>query len=150
MLTAPTRTLIAAFAAAVALSATADSVPAASSPWITKANATCRAWEHKANVAFGPNPSTATPAAVYKLLLKARPIETGELHALKAIPGARPAGANKAFHLVALDIQELDTAITAYRAGRQTTLLRAVAVWQSDRRAGLAFRAIGAKDCEPD
>jgi hypothetical protein len=128
--------------------AVAGTSVAAGSPWVAKANATCRVWTAKAKSEFGPNPSApSTPAGMFKFMLKARPIEAGELRDLKSIRLQRPAGANNALRFVALDIEEIDTGIAAYRAGNHAKFLRDVGFWQSDHRASHAFKAIGANAC---
>jgi hypothetical protein len=80
-------------------------------------------------------------------MLKVRPIEAGELRALRAIRAPRPVGAAKALALVSIDISELDAGIAAYRDGNRAKFLRDAEIWQSDRRASRAFAAIGAKSC---
>ena len=84
---------------------------------------------------------------MFKFMLKARPIEVGELRALKAIRAPRPAGAVRAFTLVSLDISELDAGVAAYRDGNHAKFVHDVGVWQSDHRASRAFAALGAKSC---
>src|SRR5439155_15087437 len=64
--------------------------------------------------------------------------------ALEQIALPRPAGAARALRLARLDIRELDAGIAAYRAGKSQAFIRDVGVWQSDRRASRAFRALGA------
>jgi hypothetical protein len=116
--------------------------------WVVKANATCRAWQQKSVATFGANPKEpSTVAAMYTFMLKARPIEVGELHALQAIRLARPPGATTALSYVVSDIAALDAAIAAYRAGNQARFLERTIAWQTDRRASRAFKAIGATSC---
>jgi hypothetical protein len=122
---------------------------ASGSTWIVKANATCRVWSQKAVAALGANPTQpSTPAGMFKFMLQARPIETGELRALRAIRAPRPVGATKALGFVSIDISELNAGIAAYRAGKRATFVHDVIIWQSDHRASRAFAAIGAKACE--
>ena len=122
---------------------------AAGSIWIAKANATCRVWNQKAVAALGSHPTQpSTAAGMFKFMVKAQPLETGELRALRAIRAPRPVGATKALGFVSIDISELNAGIAAYRAGNRTKFLQDVNVWQSDHRASRAFAAIGAKACE--
>ena len=98
---------------------------------------------------FGANPKEpSTASGLYAFMLKARPIEVGELHALQAIRLPRPSGATHALSFVAADIAELDEAVAAYRAGNRARFLERSFAWQTDRRASGAFKAIGATACE--
>jgi hypothetical protein len=127
---------------------TAAASGATRSTWVAKANATCRLWKEKAAAVFGSNPTQpSTPAGMFRFMLKVRPIEAGELRALRAIRAPRPVGAAKALALVSIDISELDAGIAAYRDGNRAKFLRDAEIWQSDRRASRAFAAIGAKSC---
>jgi hypothetical protein len=120
----------------------------ATSAWVVKANATCRSWQQRSVATFGANPKEPTTAAgLYRFMLKARPIEVGELRALEAIRSTRPPGATKALSFAAADVAELDAAIAAYRAGKSARFLERAFAWQTDRRASRAFKAIGAKTC---
>jgi len=126
----------------------AASADAAASPWAVKANAVCKVWQQKAAAEFGPNPAEpSTPAAMYRFMQKARPIEAGELNGLKAIRLPRPAGAARALTFAAADLAELDQGLAAYRAGNQTKFLERVIAWQTDHRATRAFKALGAPAC---
>jgi hypothetical protein len=142
------RTAVAATFALMLVLPVAAGASARNSTWVAKANATCRLWKQKAAEAVGSNPAQpSTPAGMFKFMLKVRPIEAGELRALRAIRLPRPAGAAKALAFGATDLSELDAGIAAYRAGQRAKFLHDVDVWQSDRRASRAFAAIGAKSC---
>ena len=122
---------------------------AATSPWAERADAICRVWQTKAAAALGANTQQpSTPKGMYEFMLKARPFEAGELHALKTITVRRPAAATRALAFASSDLREVDAAIAAYRARRQALFLRDANVWQSDRRASRAFAALGARACE--
>jgi hypothetical protein len=121
---------------------------AATSPWIAKANATCTLWHKKAVTRLGAHPKQPTTlTGVYRFVLKAQPIEAGELHALQAIPGQRPPGAAKALSYASLDVKEIDAAIADWRAGDKQAFAHDVDVWQSDHRASRAFVKLGATAC---
>ena len=135
------RGAVAALAVASLLAAVAAF--AATSPWVTKANATCRVWDKKATAALG-SAQANTDAQTYVLLRKSLPLERGLLAALEAIKEKRPPGASRAFALARLDIAEVRAAIAAYRT---SSFHRKTAVWASDRRADRAFVAIGARNC---
>ena len=118
------------------------------SVWVAKANAVCKVWQKKAAAAVGATPQRpATLKGMFAFMLKARPIEAGEVHALEAITSPRPAGAAKALSLAAADVREIDAGIAAYRAGKRTAFIHDVDVWQSDRRTSRAFAALGAQAC---
>lgn len=126
----------------------ASTAAAGTSGWVVKANATCRIWQKKSVATFGANPKEpSTASEMYTFMLKARPIEVGELHALQAIRLVRPHGATQALAYGAADIAELDEAIAAYRAGNRTRFLERTFAWQTDRRASRALKAIGATAC---
>jgi hypothetical protein len=132
---------------ALALALAAASV-AAPSPWAVKANATCKAWQHRSAALLGAHPTLPkTPTATYRLMQKARPIQLGELEALTAIRLPRPAAATRALTLAAADIAELDDGLAAYRAGNQAKFLERAFAWLTDTRAERAFKALGAPAC---
>ena len=118
---------------------------AAISPWVTKGNAVCAAWHKKGEAILTSQPRTA--ARWYAFMVKARPIEVGMLHGLRAIPLTRPAGAGHALALAAADIHELDVALAAYRSGDKAAFTADAGAWIADQRASKAFAAIGAKNC---
>jgi hypothetical protein len=126
----------------------AGSAFAATSSWVKEANSVCLVWQKKAAASLGANPKQPTTLkGMYEFMVKARPIESGELHALEAMPQARPAGALHAFALAREDIKEIDAGIAAYRAGRQAAFIHDADVWQSDSRTSKAFTALGATTC---
>jgi hypothetical protein len=126
----------------------ASAAVAGSSAWVVKANATCQVWQQKFVATFGANPKEpSTASGMYKFMLKARPIEVGELHALQGIRLARPAEATKALSSTVANITVLDAAIAAHRAGNQARFLERAFAWQTDTRASRAFKAIGATAC---
>jgi len=121
---------------------------AATSPWTTKANAVCDTWHKKGEAALGAHPAQPKTAAQwYVFMQRVRPIEAGMLHALQAIPLARPAGAARALSLAAADVREIDVALAAYRAGHTATFTSDAGAWITDQRASKAFAALGAKSC---
>jgi hypothetical protein len=126
----------------------ASTAAAGTSRWVVIADATCRIWQQKSVAIFGANPKEpSTAAGLHTFMLKARPIEVGELHALQAIRLVRPRRATQALSYVAADVAELDEAIAAYREGNRTRFLERSFAWQTDRRASRAFTAIGATAC---
>jgi hypothetical protein len=140
--------VIAAGVGAVSAVMVASTAAAGTSAWVVKANATCRTWQGKSVAMFGANPKEpSTASGLYMFMLKARPIEVGELHGLQAIRLPRPRGATQALSYVAGDIAELDEAVAAYRAGDRTRFLERSFAWQTDRRAIRAFKMIGATGC---
>jgi hypothetical protein len=134
----------------VACGAVAVAIPAlaATSPWVKKADVVCSLWDKKATAALGANPKPPTTArGEFNFVVKARALESGQLHALEAIPPPRPAGVPHAFALARADIKELDAGLAAYRAGKLSTFAHDVDVWQSDHRTSQAFIDLGAIAC---
>jgi hypothetical protein len=121
---------------------------AAPSPWAVKANATCKTWRQKSAAVLGAHPTMPkTPAATYRFMQKARPIQVGELKALSAIRLPRPAAGTRALTYAAADIAELDAGLAAYRAGNQAKFLERAFASLTDTRAQRAFKALGAPAC---
>jgi hypothetical protein len=131
-----------------AASASPATVVSGSTLWTKHADAVCVAWQKKVAAAFGAHPQQpSTAKGIYEFMVKARPIEAGELNALRRIHDPRPSGAAKALALAAADLRELDAGIAAYRAGDPALFLHDVNVWQSDHRTHRAFLAVGARAC---
>jgi hypothetical protein len=134
----------------VACGALTLAVPAlaATSPWVKKADVVCGIWDKKAVAALGANPKPPTTAkGEFNFVVKARALESGQLHALEAIPPPRPAGVPHAFALARADIKEIDAGLAAYRAGKEAAFAHDVNVWQSDHRTSQAFINLGAIAC---
>lgn len=137
--------LAAVLAACAALASVASS---ATSPWATKANAVCVAWDKKARAIFGASPKQpTTPKQMFAFLLKGRKVEKGILADLRRIDLPRPPGAARALSLAAADIRELNTVIGLYGAVSDAEFTRDFLAWENDNRAGRAFAAIGARRC---
>jgi hypothetical protein len=118
------------------------------STWVAQANAVCKVWQQKAAAALGANPKRPTTLkGMFAFMLKALPIESGELHALAAITAPRPAGAARALSLGSMDVLEIEAGIVAYRSGKRGEFVHDVTVWQSDHRTSRAFAALGAPAC---
>jgi hypothetical protein len=135
-----------ALAAALLLLVPAGAASAATSPWVTRANAVCRSWAPRERAAFAGITAPKTRQDAHRFLLVSRPLEAGLLRDLQAIALARPPGAVKALAAAATDLRELDAAEAAY-GGATKTFATLFTRWVNDERATKAFDAIGAHDC---
>jgi hypothetical protein len=128
----------------------AASAGTATSAWVVRANSTCRAMKRKYKpetawiAKIGQHPTRAQMRRMLNILLSA---ERDLYQTLKAIPGRRPTGADRALAFAAIDIEELARAIAAFDRGNMRQFLRLWKVWSNDDRANRLFRAIGATDC---
>jgi len=132
---------------ALAVSAVIPSVAGAASTtpstWTTQANKVCVVWLAKANKEFG---HPVKPSQLYSFAVKAKTLESQELGILQQIPGRSAAGTN-ALAAVGVDIAEVGSAITAYKAGNMATFVSILKKYLSDNRAKVAFAAAGASKC---
>jgi hypothetical protein len=132
---------------ALAVSAVIPSVAGAArstpSSWTTQANKVCVVWLAKANKEFG---HPVKPSQLYGFAVKAKTLESQELAVLQQIPGRNAAGTH-ALAAVGVDIAEVGSAITAYKAGNTDSFITILKKYLNDNRAKAAFTAAGAGKC---
>jgi hypothetical protein len=131
-------------ALACAIVATAaPAAPVGSSTWASDANQVCVVWLAKAKKEFG-NPVTA--AQLYSFAVKAKKLEAQELGALRAIPNRTGAG-TQALASLQVDVNEVGSAIAAYKAGNPQKFITILKRYLNDERPKAAFAAAGATKC---
>jgi len=136
------------FAAAVASAVLVSSspvgaAPASQSAWATQANKVCVIWLAKAKKAFA---SPVTAAQLYGFAVKAKSIESQELAVLQQIP-ARTAAGTAALAAMKVDIAEVGSAITAWKAGKPAVFVQILKRFLNDKRPKAAFALAGANQC---
>lgn len=100
-------------------------------------------WLAKAKKEFG---SPVTAAQLYGFAVKAKKLESQELAVLRQIPGATPAG-TRALAAMQADVNEVGSAITAWKAGNAAKFIQILKAYLNDHRAKDAFAAAGATKC---
>jgi len=123
-----------------AAASAAPSSHSSNASWATQANQVCTVWLAKAKKEFG---SPVTPAQLYGFAVKAK---TQELTQLQAIPGRTDAG-TAALKAVKVDIAEIGTAITAWKAGNPAKFVTVLKQYLNDGRPKSAFAIAGASKC---
>jgi len=129
--------------AAIAAATPAAASPTSQSAWATQANKVCVVWLAKAKKAFG---SPVTAAQLYTFALKAKSIESQELAVLQQIP-ARTAAGTAALAAMKVDIAEVGSAITAWKAGKPAVFVQILKRFLNDKRPNAAFALAGANQC---
>ena len=140
--------LLAAVAAGAAVTAVSPAVAApkahaSQSSWAAQANKVCTVWLAKAKKEFG---TPVTPAQLYTFAQKAKAHETQELGVLVKIPGRTSAG-TAALQAVVVDINEIGSAITAWKQGDAAKFVTILKKYLNDGRAKAAFAVAGATQC---
>ena len=119
-------------------------MPAAQSAWTVQANKVCVVWLAKAQEGSLAAPVTA--AQLYPFSVKAKAFESRELAVLQQIPGRNAAG-TAALTAVKVDIAELGSAITAWKAGKPALFAQILKRYLVDNRPKAAFARAGANKC---
>jgi hypothetical protein len=131
---------------ALACAVSAAGAPAATSgtsSWASQANQVCVVWLAKAKKEFG-NPVTASQ--LYSFAVKAKKLEAQELTVLKQIPNRTSSG-TQALAALQVDVNEVGTAIAAYKAGNPQRFITILKRYLNDTRPKAAFAAAGASQC---
>ena len=118
---------------------------AATATWVSQANHICTVWTAKAKAQL-PSATPQTPAAAYRVSVKAVALERSELAALAKIPNPTPAGV-RALASVQTDIAEIAVGLKDWQKGDKAAFARIYNKWQTDFRPHAAFIAAGAKAC---
>jgi len=126
-----------------AAASAAPSSHSSNASWATQANQVCTVWLAKAKKEFG---SPVTPAQLFTFAVKAKTLESQELTQLQAIPGRTDAG-TAALKAVKVDIAEIGTAITAWKAGNPAKFVTVLKQYLNDGRPKSAFAIAGASKC---
>jgi hypothetical protein len=126
-----------------ATTSAAPSKHSARSAWATQANQVCTAWLAKAKTELG---TATTTAQLYPFATRAKTLESQELGLLVKIPGRSAAG-SAALAAVRVDLNELGTAIAAWKAGKQAQFIQGLKKYLNDNRPRAAFAMAGASKC---
>jgi len=138
------------FALIVALVAVGPSSAAAGVTWGSRASAVCRAWDVKYLRAYGgPLPSQPTAQEAARYFIAIAPLMPGEIQALRAIPGPRPAQGSRAIALTGTIANDISAIGAAYRAENSAAWANSLHKWVADvPPTSQAFKAVGASGCE--
>ena len=126
-----------------AATSAAPSKHSAGSAWATQANQVCTAWLAKAKTELG---SPSTTAQLYPFAIRAKTLESQELGLLVKIPGRTAAG-SAALAAVKVDINEVGTAIAAWKAHKPAQFIQILKKYLNDNRPKAAFAMAGASKC---